>query len=79
MGQAVALKAVRRPRQLTPTGTRQDFLLRISSLQAEGKVLATDPSMDGLGSARGFLTWDPSPGITASKPTISYKPGVYRR
>lgn len=39
----MALKAARRPRQLTPTGTRQDFLLRISSLQAEGKVLATDP------------------------------------
>lgn len=33
-------------RQLTPTGTRQDFLLHISSLQAEGKVLATDPCMD---------------------------------
>lgn len=43
---AGALKAVRRPRQLPPTGTHQDFLLHISRLQAEGKVLATDPHMD---------------------------------
>lgn len=45
-GRAGALKAAGRPRQLPPTGTRQDFLLHISSLQAEGKVLATDPYMD---------------------------------
>lgn len=50
-GRALALKAASRPRQLTPTGTRQDFLLPISSLQAEGKVLATDPCMVGLGLA----------------------------
>lgn len=50
-GRALALKAASRPRQFTPTGTRQDFLLPISSLQAEGKVLATDPCMVGLGLA----------------------------
>lgn len=80
MGRALALKAAWRPRQLTPTGTRQDFLLPISSPQAqgEGKVLAADPCMDGLGPAWGFLDWD-SPGITASKSNVSHKPGVYQR
>lgn len=78
MGRALALKAGWRPRQLTPTGTRQDFLLPISSLQAEGKVLATDPCMDGLGPAWSFLAQDSPPGITAPKSTISHKPGVYQ-
>lgn len=44
-----------------PTGTHQDFLLRISSLQAEGKTLATDPRMDNLGPAQAFLAWDAVP------------------
>lgn len=78
MGRALAFKAAWGPCQLTPTGTRQDFLLPISSLQAEGKVLATDPCMDGLGPAWGFLDQDP-PGIIASKSNISHKPGVYQK
>lgn len=48
-------------RQLTPTGTHQDFLLRISSLQAEGKTLASDPHMDDLGPVQGFLAQDVAP------------------
>lgn len=62
--------------QLTPTGTSQDFLPPISSLQAEGKVLATDPARMTQALLGASWPWDPSPGITASNSTTSYKPGV---
>lgn len=75
MGRATALKAVHGPHRLTPTGTRQDFLLRISSLQAERKVLATDPAWTAwalLGASwPGTLLLESPP-----EPTTSHKPGV---
>lgn len=78
-GRAVALKAAWKPRQFTPHRNPPGFPSAISSLQAEGKVLAADPCMVGLGLAWGFLAWDPPLGITAPKPTISHKPGAYQR
>ena len=59
MGAGTCFKSSLKAPPAHPTGTRQDFLLPISSLQAEGKVLATDPCMDGPGPAWGFLTPGP--------------------
>lgn len=74
MGGQWFLKAARRPRQLTPTGTRQDFLLRISSLQAEGKVLATDSQMDDLGPPGVLLAWGLPVGLQAPSPPPAWCP-----
>lgn len=42
-GRAEALKAVRRPRQLTPTGTRQDFLLLSAACRRKGRCWPLTP------------------------------------
>lgn len=44
LGRAVALKAVRRPRQLTPTGTRQDFLLLSAACRRKGRCWPLTPA-----------------------------------
>lgn len=68
-------------RQLTPTGTHQDFLLGISSLQAEGKrwLLTSTWTTWAQIRASWFRTaLTPAPGITVwrSRVTISHLPGV---
>lgn len=67
-GRAVALKADRRPRQFTPTGTRQDFLLPISGLQAEGKVVVLTPMWVTRALLGVSLARDPPLGSQAQSP-----------